>query len=420
MVTKEDFIKKIEERASGEFTDKDKNFVGGIYEACRSMFEGNGSQVKKEDIDTAIRAAMSGSDTKIEGLETSIREMLQDIAQVKTTQLGNGNDELSIRSQYEKLSSSDEFKRNVREGKNFSIELRAATTITTANATNAKHLLRYEVIPGIQESPREDNAILPVVMKGGTNSRTIYWVNRVNKEGGSAFIAEGTLKPLMDWEYNEESSEAKKIAVRTKVSTEMLFDNPYMESEIRMLMQRDLMDVTNEKLLTGLGNATEIKGITVGAAGYTGTGLDGTIIQANNVDAIRAGILQLRLLNYRPDVLLINPTEAASLDLLKTETGHYIRIEVEGILRMVRIIETANIPVGKLLLLDSARWFVRVYEQLRLEFGWENDDFSKNLVTVIAEMRLHSWQNSIDAGSVLYDDFATIKAALQVTSGGGE
>lgn len=420
MVTKEDFIKKIEERASGEFTDKDKNFVGGIYEACRSMFEGNGSQVKKEDIDTAIRAAMSGSDTKIEGLETSIREMLQDIAQVKTTQLGNNNDELSIRSQYEKLSSSDEFKRNVREGKNFSIELRAATTITTANATNAKHLLRYEVIPGIQESPREDNAILPVVMKGGTNSRTIYWVNRVNKEGGSAFIAEGTLKPLMDWEYNEESSEAKKIAVRTKVSTEMLFDNPYMESEIRMLMQRDLMDVTNEKLLTGLGNATEIKGITVGAAGYTGTGLDGTIIQANNVDAIRAGILQLRLLNYRPDVLLINPTEAASLDLLKTETGHYIRIEVEGILRMVRIIETANIPVGKLLLLDSARWFVRIYEQLRLEFGWENDDFSKNLVTVIAEMRLHSWQNSIDAGSVLYDDFATIKAALQVTSGGGE
>lgn len=420
MVTKEDFIKKIEERASGEFTDKDKNFVGGIYEACRSMFEGNGSQVKKEDIDTAIRDAMSGSDTKIEGLETSIREMLQDIAQVKTTQLGNGNNELSIRSQYEKLSSSDEFKRNVREGKNFSIELRAATTITTANAANAKHLLRYEVIPGIQEAPREDNAILPVVMKGGTNSRTIYWVNRVNKEGGSAFIAEGTLKPLMDWEYNEESSEAKKIAVRTKVSTEMLFDNPYMESEIRMLMQRDLMDVTNEKLLTGLGNATEIKGITVGAAGYTGTGLDGTIIQANNVDAIRAGILQLRLLNYRPDVLLINPTEAASLDLLKTETGHYIRIEVEGILRMVRIIETANIPIGKLLLLDSTRWFVRVYEQLRLEFGWENDDFSKNLVTVIAEMRLHSWQNSIDAGSVLYDDFATIKAALQVTSGGGE
>lgn len=420
MVTKEDFIKKIEERASGEFTDKDKNFVGGIYEACRSMFEGNGSQVKKEDIDTAIRDAMSGSDTKIEGLETSIREMLQDIAQVKTTQSGNGNEESSIRSQYEKLSSTDEFKKNVREGKNFSIELRAATTMTTANATNAKHLLRYEVIPGIQEAPREDNAILPVVMKGGTNSRTIYWVNRVNKEGGSAFIAEGTLKPLMDWEYNEESSEAKKIAVRTKVSTEMLFDNPYMESEIRMLMQRDLMDVTNEKLLTGLGNATEIKGITVGAAGYTGTGLDGTIIQANNVDAIRAGILQLRLLNYRPDVLLINPTEAASLDLLKTETGHYIRIEVEGILRMVRIIETANIPIGKLLLLDSARWFVRVYEQLRLEFGWENDDFSKNLVTVIAEMRLHSWQNSIDAGSVLYDDFATIKAALQVTSGGGE
>ena len=38
------------------------------------------------------------------------------------------------------------------------------------------------------------------------------------------------------------------------------------------------------------------------------------------------------------------------------------------------------------------------------------------MVTVIAEMRLHSYQNSIDAGSVIYDDFATVQAALEKTA----
>jgi HK97 family phage major capsid protein len=294
------------------------------------------------------------------------------------------------------------------------IEMKAATTITTANASaHAPHALSFEILPGIREAPRETPVILSALSKGTTNSRTIIWLNRVNEEGGAAFIAEGALKPLKDWEYKEENSTAKKIAVSAKVSSEMLHDFSYMESEIRLLLTRDLYQMLDNKLLNGTGS-TDPTGIITGAGGYAGTGLDGMITMPNNADALRAAMLQMRLLNFRPDVAFLNPTDAAVMDLTKSSTGNYIKIELEGVLRSLRIIETTEITAGDFLLMDTAKWIVRILEDFRLEFGWVNDDFQRNLITIIAELRLHSYQNSVDAGSVIYDTFDTVKTALEV------
>lgn len=348
---------------------------------------------------------------KFKKMEDALKAQGIEIKVLKETGSKKGE---SFKSQLNDFLGSEDFKSQMKAGKAEGMELKAATVIMTPNAsTNAPHALRYEVVPGIQEAPFEQPVILTTLLKGMTSSRTIIWINRVNEEGGAAFIAEGTLKPLKDWEYKEESSTAKKIAVSTKVSTEMLQDFEYMESEIRLLLTRDLYMVLDEKLLNGAGGTIEPAGIITGAGGYLGTGLDGTVFMANNADAIRAGMLQMRLINYRPNIVFLNPTDSAVIDLTKSTTGNYIKIELEGVLRSLQIIETTEIPAGHFLLMDTAKWIVRVYENFRLEFGWENDDFRKNLVTVIAEMRLHSYQNSIDAGSVIYDSFATVKTALE-------
>ena len=293
------------------------------------------------------------------------------------------------------------------------IELKAAATIMTPNAsTNAPHALSFEIVPGIQEAPVEPPVVLAALNKGRTNSRTLIWINRVNGDGGAAFIAEGALKPLKDWEYNEESSTAKKVAVSAKVSSEMLNDFEYMEGEIRMLLYRDLFDVVDNRLLNGTAAPDPIGIINV-AGGYVGTGLDGMIRMPNNADAIRAGMLQMRLLNFSPDIVFMNPTDSALNFLEKSSDGHYIRQELNGVIAGVRVIETTAIDPDKFLLMDSKRWIVKILEAYRLEFGWENDDFTRNLVTVIAEMRLHSYINSIDEGSVLYDEFSVVKTAIE-------
>lgn len=333
---------------------------------------------------------------------------------IKVLKEGKVGDAKPFKEQLKGLFSEENINSVLKNNSNHmvGIEVKAASTIMTTNAsTNATHALSFEVIPGINEAPREQPVVLTALNKGKTSSRTIIWINRVNGEGGAAFIAEGVLKPLMDWTYAEENSIAKKVAVSAKVSSEMLNDFEYMESEIRMLLTRDLYQKIDDKLLAGTTN-DEPKGIIVNAGGYLGSGLDGQINMPNNADAIRAAMLQMRLINYKPDVVFMNPTDAAVMDLTKSSTGNYIKIELEGVLRSLQIIETTQIDAGKFLLMDTAKWIVKILEDLRIEFGWENDDFRKNLVTIICEARLHSYQNSIDKGSVIHESFATVKEAL--------
>ncbi len=395
-------------------TEKEKKGLEAIAQHLKGYFDDHAKgYITGDALNDAIAEALKGlklsdSDERYNKLKESLEA--QGIA-LKKLEVGGKGVGQSIGDQIKAFISRDDFAKGLKEQKGQSMEVKAAEVIITSNASGAPHSLRYEVVPGVQEAPREATVFFPMLSKGNTSARTIIWINRKDKEGGSAFIAEGTLKPLKDWTYDEETSEAKKVAVATKISMEMLHDHLYIQSEIDMLLRRDLLEKIDASLLAG-GGGNDLTGFTTGAAGYTGTGLDGTIPMANNADVIRALILQMRLLNFKPDIAFINPTEAAALDLLKDTNGSYIRVEVEGILRNVRIIETTEVPVGRILLVDSARLIVRMLENIRVDWGWENDDFRKNLVLVIAEARLHSYRNSIDNGSVIYEEFATVRAAL--------
>jgi HK97 family phage major capsid protein len=340
-------------------------------------------------------------------LKTAMAEMRLPAGGTKSKGLG---------AQIKDFLSTEDFKKGIENKQGQKLSLKAAEVITRANATNAPDLLSTEIVEGIQAKPVEENVVLAALDKGATSSATIKWVNRVDGEGGAAFIAEGELKPLKDWEYQEETSSAKKIAVSAKVSTEMLNDFSYMESEIRELLSEDLMKVVEQKLINGDGGAKEPKGIANGASAYVGTGLDGTVTTPTNADAIRAAMLQMRLLNFKPDVVFMNPTDVAALDLIKTADGHYIKVEIDAIMQNIRVIETTSIAAGNFILMDTVKWKVRVLENLVITFGWENDDFTHNLVTILAEMRLHSYQYGVDAGAVIADTFTNVKGALELNA----
>lgn len=400
----------------GNFTEDEVKGLKALGDYIKSQFEAMASGIKSNesvvsDIKSELeKAGFTGE--KLRKLEDALKAQGEALATMKgTTRHGKSDFEAQI----------DAFIKNqdniaaVKSKQVVSVELdtKAAALMTTANATSTISLLNTEVDRTIHSAPTEPNVIFDRLFKGYASSPNIAWVNRVNEDGGAAFVAEGALKPLKDWEYTTETSTAKKVAVSCKVSTEMLDDAPFMRSEIDRLLREDLLRAVNAKLLTGTGTGAEIKGITVGAAGYTATELNDKVEDPNYADAIRAAVLQARLLGFYPDVVFINPADRALIDLTKDTTGHYISQELLSLIRYITIVDTTDIPAGKFLLMDTREWMVRIYENLRLEYGWENDDFRKNLVTVVAEMRLHSYQDSLNAGSVVYDSFATVQAAIE-------
>lgn len=408
-------FKDFELPADGNFTDAEVKGLKALGGYIKSQFEAMASEGKNEgDVIANIKAEFEKAGftgEKLKKLEDAMKAQGEALAAMKGTARGANDYDARL----------DAFIKNqdniaaVKSKQVVSTELstKAAALMTTSNASQAIGLWNTEVDRTIHSAPTEPNVIFERLFKGYASSPNIAWVNRVNQEGGAAFIAEGTLKPLMDWEYTTETSRAKKIAVSCKVSTEMLSDAPFMRSEIDRLLREDLLREVNEKLLTGKGTGEEIKGIAVDAAGYTATELNDKVENPNLADAIRAAVLQLRLLGFQPDAVFINPADRALIDLTKDSSGHYISQELMSLIRYITIVDAMNIPAGKFLLMDTRKRMVRIYENLRLEYGLENDDFRKNLVTVIAEMRLHSYQDSLDAGSVVYDSFATVQAAIE-------
>lgn len=409
-------IKDFELPKDGNFTEDEVKGLKALGDYIKSQFEAMASGIRKEDEITAEvkakfeKAGFTGE--KLKKLEDAMKAQGEAIAAMKgTSRRGVNNFDAQIDAFIKNQGNIDA----VKSKQVVSVELNTkdATFMTTANATSTISLLNTEVDRTIHSAPSEPNVIFDRLLKGYASSPNIAWVNRINDEGGAAFVAEGALKPLKDWEYTTETSTAKKVAVSCKVSTEMLSDAPFMRSEIDRLLRDDLLKVVNKKMLTGTGTGAEIKGITVGAAGYTATELNDKVENPNYADAIRAAVLQARLLGFYPDAVFINPADRAMIDLTKDNTGRYISQELLALIRYITIVDTTDIPAGKFLLMDTRRWNLRIYENLRLEYGWENDDFRKNLVTVVAEMRLHSYQDSLDAGSIVYADFVTVQAAIE-------
>lgn len=296
------------------------------------------------------------------------------------------------------------------------LHLKAAITMTEAASLNSSaYLPNVQVMPGVVDLVRVQPTFWDKLTKGRTSANPLVWVNKTNKQGNAEFIGEGVLKPLASFELETQSSTPKKVAERMKVSTEMLYDVAGMESMIRDELRYEVMTAANTAVLTGTASSTMPAGITTLASAYNLTTIEAE--DPNNFDAIVAAYTQIRTLNFTGEIeAFMNPVDIANMKLSKGTNGQYVLppfITSDGMtVSGVRVNEDNNIAAGYLLIGVMRLYRVMMYQDFFIQFGWENDDFSKNLVTVIGEMRFHQFFSSNHTGAWIYDTFDNIKTAI--------
>jgi hypothetical protein len=297
------------------------------------------------------------------------------------------------------------------------LKVKAAITMTEgASLNNSAYLPNVQVLPGIVQPIRVQATFWERLRKGATKANPLVWVNKHNVQGAAAFTAEGNLKPSVSFELESESSVPKKIPAKTKISTEMLTDIDYIAGEVVNELLYQVDKGSNAGVLTGNGIAPNPKGVTGYASAYTLASING-VIAPNNSDAIRAAIAQLRSLNVDgPLTAFINPIDAAVMDLAKSLQGQYVLAPFTTAdgrnIAATPVVEDNNIAVGYLLLADMTKYHVLMLQDFTVQWGWENDDFTKNLVTAIAERRFHQYVSDNETVAFLYDTFANIKTAI--------
>lgn len=292
-------------------------------------------------------------------------------------------------------------------------------TITSVNSGSSGFLPNAGGIQGsVIDLVRTQPTFWSLLPKGSTDLNPYVWAYKYNKEGSADFIGEGVLKPIASFEIRTETSVAKKVAERMRVSRELLKDVKGMTSMIENELRYEVLKHANDAALTATSSSTDPAGITTIASAFTLTGLE--VESPNNYDAIRAAVAQLQSLNFTSNIVaFVNPVDAAQMDLDKGQDGHYALPpfysaggqQVSG----VRVISDNNIAVGFLLVGSMDTYKILMVEQFRIEWGLDSDDFSKNLITVIGEMRFHQFFPTNYAGSWIYDAFTDIKTAIYTT-----
>lgn len=374
-----------------------------------------------------LKSECEGMRSEIEALEEQDRIDLrtakpvqrQDASDVKDKDVKPGQPhtmEQSIRSWIDANKSKIDA---VRNGEQTPLpEMRVAVTMTVAqtNVGSSGFLPNAGVINGsINDLNRTKPTFWSRLRKGSTDLNPYVWANKTNKQGNAAFIGEGILKPLASFEITVETSTAKKVAERFRVSTELLNDLKGIKSLIENEAVFEVDVASNTATLTGVGSSTSPAGITTLASAYTLTTVKTTT--PTNLDAIRAAVAQLQLLNFDRDIVaFVNPVDAANMDLAKGTDGHYMLPPFTSsngqTLKGISIIEDNNIAVGFLLIGDMTKYKILMLEELVIKWGYDSDDFSKNLITMIAERRFHQFFGANDAGAFIYSTFATIKTAI--------
>jgi HK97 family phage major capsid protein len=308
--------------------------------------------------------------------------------------------ETKIKSVGQEAIDSDEFKALFAKGVAFKGRARMSTkAIISALGTDADGSVGALLLPdrqaGIIAPPQRTMTVRSLLTPGTTASNSIEYVKETGFTNNAGTVSEtaGTAKPSSEIKMAVVNSPVTTIAHWVRATKQILSDAPMLRSYIDGRLRYGLAYKEELQLLMGDGTGTNLNGIFTQASAYNQAVPDDLAI-VTRVDIIRLAILQGFLAELPPTGIVLNPTDWAKIELTKTAEGAYIMANPQGTIepRLWRrpVVETQAMTVDNFLtgaFQQGAQIFDR--EDANVEVSTEDqDNFIKNLVTILAEERL--------------------------------
>lgn len=303
----------------------------------------------------------------------------------------------------------------VKSGKSITLDLKADTTIVGDYTGN----IALSVLdPEVNRIARQRVLLQNVVNRGVTTSKFVTYIQQT-LQSTSDYVAEAGAKPQGELKYTEVSKEVKKIAGVIKVSKEMLADLPFMQNEINTDLMASVSDDLENGILNGTGVGSQLEGMFTLATAWSAGTFANTIIAANLHDVIRVACANIEAAKFYPTHVVLNPIDVAKLQLTKTSQGEYTYpifyvdpITSQPKIANLTIVSTTWMAAGSFLVGDMSRDYLKMRENMNITFGYENDDFTRNMISIICETRGVNYIKVNDLGAFVKGTIATAIAAL--------
>lgn len=288
------------------------------------------------------------------------------------------------------VANSEAFKSYVADGnfrKSFQMGVK---DITSANGS-AGQTIEPDRLSGLIVTPDRRMTVRDLLTPGRTNSNLIQYVRETGFTNAATTVLESAAKPKSDITFDLVATAVVKLATYVKASSEILMDTPMMQSYIDGRLRYMLSYVEEAQLLKGSGVGNNLNGIYTQATPFVAPIV---VAGATRIDVLRLAMLQAELAEYPATASVINPADWAAIELLKDAEGRYIIGNPQGNIAPTlwgRSVVTTQAMTQDEFLVGAFRLGAQVFDRMQssVVVATENeDDFIKNMVTILAEERL--------------------------------
>jgi hypothetical protein len=314
-------------------------------------------------------------------------------------------------------------------------EIKDATTVGMFNTIEAEGSVSHYTLTqntGIISTIRKRlETYLNRVSVGALSMDKPYgmWIEELDEQGNPIFIGEGDDKTEISVRYEEREKKAKKIAVFSKVTTEMLKYLPQLVSFLQNNMMKRVNLATEQQLINGDDTGDNLAGVLGYATDFTGGDMAGTLDAdtVNNWDVLLGLISQASKAHGEVNGIFIKGGLLDGLLAVKGTDGHYIL--PDGVTRDAQ----GNISAWGVPLIrteatltydgDTYDFFggdlsvinVGFTGSMTVQIGLDGNDFTKNKKTILVEQELVQFVSANDTQVIIKGDFESAKVLLSST-----
>ncbi|WP_244542841.1 phage major capsid protein [Devosia crocina] len=371
-----------------EIKDEHKKAVDAVKAIAEDAL---GKAKSGEDLTKSLKEQADEALLKMNGLAEQVADIEQKIARVNG---GDGDDEKSYGSQF---VETDEFKAlssAPRAGAAANLHIKAdITTATTDTAGAVGAGITPNRVPGVLGLPRMRLTVRALLSPGRTDGPLIQYLQETGFNNNAAMVAEGALKPQSDIKLTDKDVSTKVIAHWFRASKQILSDFSQVRSMIDERLLYGLALKEEQQLLNGDGTGENLHGIMPQATEFEIPEGFVSPTPLTAIDILRIAMLQAALAEFPATGHVLNPIDWAGIETLKDGDGRYIIGNPQGTAQPtlwgLPVVDTQAMAVGQFLT-GAFRLGAQIFDQWdsRIEVGFQNDDFVRNKVTILAEERL--------------------------------
>jgi len=365
-----------------------------------------------EEVKAQLEMAKADLQKAKDGIADEIAKQLLDATKMNSTLTNKEKYELKriVEENHTQLVDA------IKNKKSFEIEFKAAAmhmtnngTVTNASGVDYPATDNFLVDNDIAVIRFPENFILNVIPNTQQDNVPAQRIRKEQAptEGAVAVVAEGAVKPLVQYKFVRTTTDRVKYAGRIEWTEEFEMDFMSLFNEIVRLFEEDVIRDWQDGLLSQM---------TTNASPYVSSTLDGTLLAPDNGLAVVAGQSQLQSLNYNPDVVIMNPADIVSTLFQQDTQGNlklspYINVTA-GTINGMRLISTNKQAQGTALIGES-RLYREIHSGYKLRTGQYNAQLIENEYTAIGEVFSILQIAERDLVGWLELDLDAVKTALQ-------